>query len=58
MDPNLEIGAIIRRSYETGAPAPLFTNFKGTAPGYRIFGALRGLSSVPGMPLARIPRLR
>jgi hypothetical protein len=54
VDPNLEIGAIIPRSYETGAPAPLFTNIKGTAPGYRIFGAPCALSSVPGMPLARI----
>jgi UbiD family decarboxylase len=32
VDPNLELGAVIRRSYEIGAPAPLFTNIKGTAP--------------------------
>jgi 4-hydroxy-3-polyprenylbenzoate decarboxylase len=54
VDPNLELGAIIRRSYEIGAPAPLFTNIKGTASGYRIFGAPCGLSSVPGLPLVRI----
>ncbi|MFE7300648.1 UbiD family decarboxylase [Streptomyces sp. NPDC057579] len=54
VDPHLEVGAIIRRSYETCAPAPLFTNIKGTAPGYRLLGAPGALSSAPGKPLARI----
>lgn len=54
VDPHLEVGAIIRRSYETSAPAPLFTNIKGTAPGYRLLGAPGALSSAPGKPLARI----
>lgn len=54
VDPHLEVGAIIRRSYETVAPAPLFTNIKGTAPGYRLLGAPAALSSAPGRPLARI----
>ncbi|MGW7006241.1 UbiD family decarboxylase [Streptomyces sp. NPDC054933] len=54
VDPHLEVGAIIRRCYETCAPAPLFTNIQGTAPGYRLFGAPGALSSAPGRPLARI----
>ena len=35
----LEIGAYIRRSYETRAPAPLFTNIRGTDEGFRLLGA-------------------
>ncbi|MEU6381791.1 UbiD family decarboxylase [Streptomyces sp. NPDC046909] len=54
VDPHLEVGAIIRRCYETVAPAPLFTDIKGTAPGYRLLGAPGALSSAPGRPLARI----
>jgi UbiD family decarboxylase len=51
VDPNLEIGAICRRCYETGAPAPLFENIKGFAPGYRVLGAPGGTSSQPGLYL-------
>lgn len=54
VDPHLEVGAIIRRSYETVAPAPLFTAVKGAAPGHRLLGAPGALSSAPGRPLARI----
>ncbi|MFD4523763.1 UbiD family decarboxylase [Streptomyces sp. NPDC058470] len=54
VDPHLEVGAIIRRSYETVAPAPLFTHIKGTGPGFRLFGAPGALSSAVGRPLARI----
>ncbi|MYR85408.1 UbiD family decarboxylase [Streptomyces sp. SID685] len=54
VDPHLEVGAVIRRSYETTAPAPLFTGLKGCAPGHRILGAPGALSSAPGKPLARI----
>ncbi|MDH6630308.1 UbiD family decarboxylase [Streptomyces sp. LBL] len=54
VDPHLEVGAVIRRVYETKAPAPLFNNLKGSEPGYRLFGAPGGLSSAPGQPLARI----
>lgn len=54
VDPHLEVGAVIRRSYETQAPAPLFTNVEGTAPGYRLLGAPGALSSAPGLPNARI----
>ncbi|MFC6065375.1 UbiD family decarboxylase [Streptomyces ochraceiscleroticus] len=54
VDPHLEVGAVIRRSYETRAPAPLFTDIKGAAPGFRLLGAPGALSSVPDRPLARI----
>jgi 4-hydroxy-3-polyprenylbenzoate decarboxylase len=54
VDPHLEVGAVIRHSYETVAPAPLFTNIKGTAPGFRLLGAPGALSSAAGRPLARI----
>jgi UbiD family decarboxylase len=37
VDTDLEIGAIIRRTQETYAPAPLFTNIRGHA-GYRVVG--------------------
>ena len=40
VDTDLEIGAIIRRTHETYAPAPLFTNIRGHA-GYRVVGAAR-----------------
>src|SRR5258708_31336933 len=35
VDWNLEIGALTRRCYETGAPAPLFSRVKGVEPGFR-----------------------
>lgn len=50
----LEIGAFIRRGYETRAPAPLFTNISGVEPGFRLLGAPGALSSAPDKPLARI----
>ncbi|MGW1190033.1 UbiD family decarboxylase [Streptomyces sp. NPDC002559] len=43
VDPHLEVGAVTRRAYETGAPAPLFTALTGGAPGHRILGAPAGL---------------
>jgi 4-hydroxy-3-polyprenylbenzoate decarboxylase len=51
---DLELGAIVRRCYETGAPAPLFTSFADHGPGYRILGAPAGLSGQPGMALCRV----
>jgi 4-hydroxy-3-polyprenylbenzoate decarboxylase len=54
VDLNPEIGAICRRCYETGAPAPLFTNIPGTLPGSRVLGAPAGVSAQPGLYLARI----
>ncbi len=44
VDWNLEVGAIIRRSYDLRAPAPFFQNIKGYPGGYRILGAPIGLS--------------
>jgi UbiD family decarboxylase len=50
-----EIGAIIRRSYDLRAPAPLFNNIKGyNSTGFRVFGAPAALSSKSKMPLARL----
>ncbi|MEU4492169.1 UbiD family decarboxylase [Streptomyces sp. NPDC023998] len=54
VDPHLELGAIIRRSYETRAPAPLFTSLKGVTPGRRVLGAPAALSSDPKHPLSRV----
>jgi UbiD family decarboxylase len=54
VDWNLEIGAIIRRSYDLRAPAPLFTNITGyQGTGFRVLGAPGSLSG-PTHPLARI----
>jgi 3-octaprenyl-4-hydroxybenzoate carboxy-lyase len=47
VDTDLEIGAIIRRTHETYAPAPLFTNIRGHA-GYRVVGA--GTIIAPPVP--------
>src|SRR6516225_10062599 len=52
VDWNLEMGAIIRRSYELRAPAPLFNRIKGIEPGFRVLGAPAGVSRTHG--LARI----
>ena len=54
VDWNLEMGAIIRRCYETGAPAPLFNNIKGIEKGFRAFGAPAGLSRQHGRELIRV----
>lgn len=47
VDTNLEIGAVIRRTHETYAPAPLFTNIRDHA-GYGVVGAPLSYSSLPG----------
>jgi UbiD family decarboxylase len=48
VDWNLEIGAIIRRSYDLRAPAPLFTNIRGYEhTGFRVLGAPGALSREP-----------
>lgn len=55
VDWNLELGAIIRRSYDLRAPAPLFTTITGyEGTGFRVLGAPGGLSSSPDRPLARV----
>jgi 4-hydroxy-3-polyprenylbenzoate decarboxylase len=54
VDWNLEIGAIIRRSYDLRAPAPLFTNITGYQDsGFAVLGAPGALAS-GAHPLARI----
>jgi UbiD family decarboxylase len=53
VDTNLEIGAIIRRTNEIYAPAPLFTNIRGHA-GYRVVGAPFSYSSLPQARMARV----
>jgi 4-hydroxy-3-polyprenylbenzoate decarboxylase len=55
VDWNLEMGAIIRRSYDLRARAPLFNRITGyQQSGFRAFGAPAGLSAQPGKRLARI----
>jgi 4-hydroxy-3-polyprenylbenzoate decarboxylase len=55
VDWNLEIGAVIRRSYDLRAPAPLFNRIKGyEGSGFRVLGAPAALSSCTSMPLARL----
>lgn len=54
VDWNLEIGAITRRCYEIGAPAPLFNHIKGIELGFRVLGAPGGVSSQPELYLSRI----
>jgi len=52
---DLEVGAITRRCYETGAPAPLFKSFSDhPGNGFRILGAPGGTSCQPGLRLARV----
>ena len=54
VDWNLEIGAISRRCYETGAPAPLFNTITGIELGFRVLGAPAGVSCQPTLYLSRI----
>ena len=54
VDWNLEIGAIIRRSYDLKAPAPLFENIKDYRKGYSILGAPAGVSNNPDRYFARV----
>jgi UbiD family decarboxylase len=54
VDWNLEIGAICRRCYETGAAAPLFNRIRDIQDGFRVLGAPAGISHQPGLYLSRI----
>lgn len=54
VDGDLEPGAITRLSCEQDAPAPLFENIRGVAPGFRVLGAPAARSSRPDMPYARV----
>ena len=51
---DLELAAIARRCYETGAAAPLFKAFSDHPGGMRILGAPAGLSAKPGQELIRV----
>jgi 4-hydroxy-3-polyprenylbenzoate decarboxylase len=51
---NLELGAIIRRSYELRSPAPLFNRIKDIEPGFRVLGAPAGMSGRKGREFARV----
>ena len=51
---DLELAAITRRCYETGAAAPLFKAFSDHPGGLRILGAPAGLSARPGQELIRV----
>lgn len=50
---DLELGAIIRRCTETGAPAPLFNAFSDHDAGFRILGAPAAMSAEPKLELVR-----
>lgn len=52
VDLDLELGAVIRRSYDLRAPAPFFENIKGY-PGHRILGAPISLSAKEDRMFAR-----
>lgn len=52
VDWNVEMGAITQRSYELGAPAPLFNRIRGIEVGFRALGAPAGVSRTNG--LARV----
>lgn len=54
VDWNLEVGAIIRRSYDLRAPSPFFQKIKGYPKGYRILGAPAGLSKSSSSPYRRL----
>ncbi len=54
VDWHLEIGGIIRRSYDLKAPAPLFNNIKGIEKGFRVLGAPAGASRQTHLFLARV----
>jgi 4-hydroxy-3-polyprenylbenzoate decarboxylase len=54
VDWNLEMGAIIRRSYDLRAPAPLFNAITGIEPGFRVLGAPGGLSGQAALRYARV----
>ncbi len=54
VDRDLEVGAVIRRSYDLKAPAPFFQKIKGYPKGFRILGAPVGTSAKPNQYYARL----
>lgn len=49
-----EVAAVIRSSYDTRTPAPLFTSFRRRPKGFRVLGAPGAFSTLAGAPFARI----
>ncbi|WXC61805.1 hypothetical protein SNK03_007678 [Fusarium graminearum] len=57
VDPNLEVGAVVRRVSETNAKAPLFHNVKGTRNGlWKMFGNAASLRNDSKFRYGRIAR--
>ncbi|KAJ4129032.1 hypothetical protein NW768_007561 [Fusarium equiseti] len=58
IDPHLELGAIVRKAYETEDKAPLFNNVKGAQSTglFRILGAPVGASKITGKRFIRIAK--
>ena len=54
VDWDLEIGGVIKRSYDLRAPAPLFNKIKGIEPGFRVLGAPAGMSRKKDLEFARV----
>ncbi|MEU7055854.1 UbiD family decarboxylase [Streptomyces sp. NPDC046197] len=54
VDPDLEVGAVIRHGVENRLPAQLFNRLRGYPSGQRILGAPGALSSLSGAPWARV----
>ncbi|MFI1768395.1 UbiD family decarboxylase [Streptomyces sp. NPDC020800] len=54
VDPDLEVGAVVRHGVENRLPAQLFNHLRGHGPGRRILGAPAALSSLPEAPWARV----
>jgi UbiD family decarboxylase len=54
VDWNLEMGAIIRRSYDLQESAPLFNKIRDIKPGFRAFGAPAGISKNKNQRMSRV----
>lgn len=54
VDWNLEMSAIIRRSYDLPSLAPLFKNIKGCTPGFEVLGTPVGMSPNKENPFIRV----
>lgn len=54
VDPHLEVGGVIRRSYDLRAPAPLFNKVKNSNHGIRILGAPVAASAQPKLFMSRV----
>jgi 4-hydroxy-3-polyprenylbenzoate decarboxylase len=54
VDRNLEIGAIVRRSYDLRAAVPLYNSIRGVKRGFRVLGAPGGLGAQQNLMLCRV----